>query len=227
MNICSREKFESEFMNAPMADVRSVHTLEQFRQALVRFGREVEDALSLLELELRRVQEWIEVERPDYWAEAYRQASQRLAEARIDLERCDTALGADERPGCQVQRKAYERARRRLAYCEEQQRVVRQWRAKLDRARHTLDGRIGKLREVVELGVARAVATLEQKMDAIRAYLNVRQPVPDVGASTAHVGSVNEQPGVHSPDGAPVDGGPKHEMLPTGQQGESHTDDSA
>ena len=162
-------------MVEPAAYVRSVASLERLRHGLCEFQREVLDALAVLELELRRAEEWIGERQPRYWAEAARVADQRLAEARIELERCETTTRPDDRPSCHVQRKAYERARRRLAYCEEQRRVVRRWKTLLDREIRKVRGHLGKLTDVAETQVPRAIASLDRMLEALHNYLAVAQ----------------------------------------------------
>lgn len=158
------------------AHVRSVESLERLRHSLVEFRREVINALAILEMEIRRVEDWIERRQPLYWAEAVRRADHQLSQARLDLERCETAVRPDDRPSCHVERKAYEQARRRLAYCEQQQRVVRRWKSVLDREIRNLRGRLGKLTDVAETDVPRAVAALERMMAALANYMAVDQP---------------------------------------------------
>ncbi|GIW93589.1 MAG: hypothetical protein KatS3mg110_1630 [Pirellulaceae bacterium] len=170
-------------MVGPKAEVRSVEALVQFRQALVGFGQEVAGAADLVEAELHRVRQWIEVEQVQYWKHAVDEAEQRLAEARVELERAETTSRPEDRPSCHVQRKLYELAKRRLSYCEHQLRVVKHWRGLLEREMHNLAGRIGKLRDVADIDVARAVATLDRHIQALRDYLATSGPATSAPAS--------------------------------------------
>src|SRR2546421_8674143 len=106
-------------MAAQSANVTSIDAPRQFRAALVRFMAEVEAALVTLELEAHRPVEWIEGDRPRYWRQEARKASEAVGEARVALERCQVRISNEDTKYCYDERKALEKAKRRLQAAEE------------------------------------------------------------------------------------------------------------
>src|SRR6185369_14912999 len=106
-------------MTAQAANVTSLDALKHFRAALIRFAAEVESALVTLELEARRPIDWIESDRKRYWPQETRKAAELLSEARQALERCELRISGEDARWCYDERKAVEKAKRRLQLAEE------------------------------------------------------------------------------------------------------------
>ena len=115
-------------MAAQSANVTSLEALRNFKVALVKFAAEVESALMAMELEARRPVEWIEGDRARYWPQQIRKASNRVSEARLALDRCQVRISSEDEKSCYDERKALEKAKRRLQLAEEKTQAVRQWR---------------------------------------------------------------------------------------------------
>src|SRR5438093_11180043 len=120
------------------ANVNSIDAPRQFRAALVRFVAEVEAALVTLDLEAHRSIEWIEGDRPRYWRQATRKASEAVGEARVALERCQVRISGEDTKYCYDERKALEKAKRRLQLAEEKVQAVRRWRLERRKAAEEL-----------------------------------------------------------------------------------------
>ncbi len=82
-------------MSGP-AKVHSTDAIEAVRLALVSFIDRVSNALSELSSEMRRVQEWLEHDRPGYWKHQTRLATDQVHEAQQALHRCLMFPIADE-----------------------------------------------------------------------------------------------------------------------------------
>ena len=109
------------------ARVHSLTSIESVRTALVSFVDQVGEALTELEAEMRRMQEWLEHDRPRYWTTQIRLANDGVHAAQQALHRCLMFPIATERPSCYEERAALKKARARLAYCEEKAERVRHW----------------------------------------------------------------------------------------------------
>ena len=83
---------------ARSAKLTSVDAVQQFAAALVLFDEEASGALTSLDLSVHRIHEWIHHDRPSYWKHEVRRRREKLAEARVDLERCMAYRSTDERP---------------------------------------------------------------------------------------------------------------------------------
>src|SRR5438874_7128520 len=113
-------------MSTP-AKVYSSEAIEAVRRALMSFVEQVSDALTELSAEMRRMQDWLEHDRPRYWKTQMRQGIDLVHEAQQALHRCLMFPIANERPSCTEERTALKKARARLAYCEKKEDQVRYW----------------------------------------------------------------------------------------------------
>src|SRR5256885_6812669 len=105
-------------MSTP-AKVHSSEAIEALRTALMLFVEQVSDALTELSAEMRRMQEWLEHDRPRYWKTQLRLGNDLVHEATQALHRCLMFPIAKERPTCTEERTALKKAQARLIYCEQ------------------------------------------------------------------------------------------------------------
>ena len=155
------------------ANVQSTEAIESVRTALVRFVDQVTDALTGLDLEMRRVTEWLEHDRPKHWRTQTRLAADQVHEAQAALHRCLMYPIADERPSCTEERAALKKARARLAYCEAKQERVRHW---MHSVRHELfeyEGRISQLVRLVEIEAPEAIGVLNKILRRLEEYRSI------------------------------------------------------
>ncbi len=158
------------------ANVTSIDAPRQFRAALVRFIAEVEAALVTLELEAARPLEWIEADRPRYWRQEARKASEAVAEARVALERCQVRIGGEDARYCYDERKALEKAKRRLLLSEEKVQSLRRWRNELQKAVEELQVQFARAKHYLETDLAKAIATLDRVAAALDRYAQQSAP---------------------------------------------------
>ena len=116
------------------ANVTSIDALRNVKAALVRFCADAESALVAMEIEARRPVDWIEGDRARYWPQQARRASELVQEARLALERCEIRIGSEDRPSCYDEKKALEKAKRRLQLAEDKARIVRRWGSEMQKA---------------------------------------------------------------------------------------------
>jgi hypothetical protein len=166
-------------MTAQSANVTSIDAPRQFRAALVRFIAEVEAALVTLELEASRPLEWIEADRPRYWRQEARKASDAVAEARVALERCQVRIGGEDARYCYDERKALEKAKRRLLLSEEKVQSLRRWRNELQKAVEELQVQFARAKQYVETDLVKALAALDRITAALDRY--TQQSAPSSG----------------------------------------------
>ncbi len=152
------------------ARVTSIEALDQLRTGMADVDHQLRDVLIQLDLELRRAMEWIEQEMTIYWPNQVRKASDRLLEAKNELERCQLRVGADERPACYEQKKAVEKAVRRLHLCESKVRDVRKWKIKLRQEIKETESGLGSIANFLDADIPRALASLERQLLALRQY---------------------------------------------------------
>ena len=150
--------------------VTSPEVIEDFRSVYGHYGSTIRDAIDAALWEARRAVQWLEGERRQYWREQTRKASNKVSETRINLERCEVAIRPDDKRGCYVEKKQFERAKQRLRFCEEQCRVVQKWIRILHQELEDFEGKVAQLSEFVDGDVPRAITALENMLQAIEKY---------------------------------------------------------
>jgi hypothetical protein len=158
------------------AKVTSTEVLQRFKFSLNQFDGDAREAITSLKLELRRALNWIEQDRARYWPREVHRASDAVAIARHDLERCEMALREEDKRSCYEQKLAFEQAKRRLRFAEEKVRAVRRWRVEMHRQADNFEGRLAKLANYLDSDLPRAIASLERMIAALDKYTNRAGP---------------------------------------------------
>jgi hypothetical protein len=158
-------------MAADAANITSLDALKTLRTALARFAAEVEAALVALELEGRRPVEWVEVDRTQYWPQQARRAADVVNEARQALARCEQRINGEDARYCYDERKALEKAKRRLQLTEEKIQAVRRWRMQIRKEFEEFSVQIAKSRRFLETDVVHALSALERMSAALDRYV--------------------------------------------------------
>jgi exonuclease VII large subunit len=166
------------------ANLTSVAAVAELKAALAEFDEDCRNALVALELESRRPLEWIEHDRTRYWPNEVRKASDRVSEARIALERCETSTTGDNRRDCYDEKKALQKAKRRLNLCDEKVQAVRVWRQRMRKEIEEFAVEVAKLRGYLDSDLVRAATSLEKMLAALERYTATGGP-PAEGATHA------------------------------------------
>jgi hypothetical protein len=167
-------------MSGP-AKVHSSEAIEAVRLALISFNERVADALAELSSEMRRVQEWLEHDRPGFWKKQVRVAMDEVHQAQQALHRCLMFPIAGERPSCYEERAELKKAQARLVYCQEKGERVRHWQQTLRHELFEYEGRISQLLRMSEIDVPQAVGVLERILRNLEEYQAVRAANPGSG----------------------------------------------
>ena len=150
--------------------VTSIEAIAEFKLAMRQFAAEVREALTTLQLESARSINWIESDRTIYWKMQVRKASERLNEARNNLERAQLSVRTGDRSSCYQEKKELAMAQQRLRFSESQVQVVRKWRQKLHHDTEKFKSKIGRMDQMVDVDLVRAVAALERIIAALDKY---------------------------------------------------------
>jgi hypothetical protein len=160
---------------AKSANLTSTEAVATLRAALVQFAEEANHALTSLSLESRRPIDWIEQDRTLYWPREMRKASDRLAEARLELQRCEMTISGDDRRACYQERKLVEKAKRRLELTEQRMAAVKRWKFEIHKAVEDFHVQIAKLQRYLEQDIPVAAVELQRMSAALEAYLQTVQ----------------------------------------------------
>lgn len=152
------------------ASVQSFDAVRLIKEELMKFGHRCDDGLVELEGEIRRVIDWVEHDRPGYWKERVRRAHDEVTEAKNALHRCMMYPINDEQPSCTEERAALKKAEAVLTNAREKQERVRHWARTLRHELHEYQGRVGHLKQAIELDIPKSVKRLNRTLDALEKY---------------------------------------------------------
>ena len=158
-------------MTGHAANITSTDALRSLKAALDAFADDVRDALVMLDLECRRPVEWIEHDRTQYWPRELRKASDVLAEARTALTRCEATISGEDHKSCYDERKALEKAKRRLHVCEDKIQAVRRWRVQIRKEVDEFSVQVAKLQQFLDTDFLRSVAAVQRMCEALDRYV--------------------------------------------------------
>jgi chromosome segregation ATPase len=159
------------------AKVTSTEAVERLASALDAFKEEAVAALDSLELEVRRVLEWICHDRKDFWDQEVRRGWNRVAEARAELERRMTYHRVGEhQPACRDEKLALEKAKRQLHTAEQKIEVVRRWRKAVEQELTEYQGAVNQLSSWLQSDHPRAMADLKRMTAALGSYVALGLP---------------------------------------------------
>jgi hypothetical protein len=164
-------------MTGPAAGVGSLDAIRDFRGALCRFIKDAGDSLLAVDLELRRAQEWLQLDRPRYWQAEVRRREEDVLHAKADLSRARTTAMFGNAAGCTDQKIALRRAQARLEEAKEKLVTVRRWAMLLEREAEDYKGPSQQLSNLLEADLVAAVAQLDQSITALEAYLSLEAPL--------------------------------------------------
>ena len=95
------------------ANVHSLDAILAVQTALVTFRDDLEQAIATIDLEMRKVLDWLEHDRPRFWRLQLREAQDGVTQARQALHRCLMYPINDERPACYEERAELKKAEAR------------------------------------------------------------------------------------------------------------------
>jgi len=193
------------------AVVRSIDALRELRTAMALYGEDTLSALGSVDMEVRRVVQWLQYDRPAYWQEQVKRRREEVAAARAEVFRRKLAKTPDYTPAFSEQKELLRRAEARLQDAETRAALSKSWAVKLPQAvleYHACSRRLG---DHARSDVPRAVASLTRMIEAIEAYLSEpppttsghSAPAPTSVVDTAAARAMDEEP-TPSP-GPPVD----------------------
>ena len=164
-------------MSTP-AKVHSSEAIEAVRMALVSFGEQVNDALTELSAEMRRMQDWLEHDRPRFWKMQTRQGMEIVHEAQQALHRCLMFPVGTERPSCTEERQALKKAQAQLVYIQEKAERVRHWQKTLRHELFEYEGRMSQLVRLVEADIPQSIGVLNRILRNLEEYHAIRAGNP-------------------------------------------------
>jgi len=164
------------------ANVLSIPALRDLKVGILKFQQEAQSGLEAAQMELHKLIEWIEQDRPTYWQSQTRRAFDQVAATRASLASCQMRTVGGHRPSCIEEKKSHAKAKLRLEHCHEQLKRVQQWAVKLQREVDEFRARMAAARRLVENSLPGTLAMLDRSIEALEAYAEVPAPAAEVRA---------------------------------------------
>ena len=191
------------------ANVLSVQTLRDFKNTMINFAEEARNALGGVDMELRRMRDWLERDQLGYWQAQVKKRSEQLMQARADLHRRKISQQGSDAVSDADQKEALREAQKRLRIAEEKVALVKRLIPSLHHAIAEYHSHSQPLGDHLSGGFERALAGLEKMSIALEAYLATKAPSAPrsapvdstVGGPTSTGASVTTTTAAESPGG--------------------------
>ena len=151
---------------ADAAKVTSIDSIREFREALASFIEDARNALTAVEMENRRVNEWVKNTQRLYWINEVKRRREKMNEIRGELHRRKLSGAGDTEAKEQVRI-----ANARLRVAEEKVEIVKKAAPVLQ---HAIDEYLGLARPLGDMltgDLEHAMGLLQHMADALDAYI--------------------------------------------------------
>ena len=208
------------------ARVLSVESLKVFRLSMVKFVEEARGALSGVDMELRRMRDWLERDQLGYWQAQVKRRSEDVMNARSELAKRKIAAQGSDAISDTEQKEKLREAMRRLRVAEEKVALVKRLIPQLHHSIAEYKSCSSPLSDHLNGGMDKSIHRLGSMVKSLEDYLALSAPsaprinVPEggsgggstaTGGGSARAGGVAEsssgsaqaEPSVPSPSPAP------------------------
>lgn len=152
--------------------IADVQTVERFRATLANameaFGLAVQDA----ESDVEKTLVWLDTEMTTYWTAQIRKAQEQVVMCKSALYRKQEIKATPEaRPSVVSEKKALEKAKRRLEMAEQKLASVRRWKMELPRQAVVFKGALAPMATVLDRDLPNVIAMLRRMAEHLEEYL--------------------------------------------------------
>ena len=180
---------------ANQADMRSLERLERFLWELEHFRVQLMKEIEALDLELRRLRNWLEVDALGYWTDELTRARRVYVDAQKTLSRCMSYVRASEQRTCTEEKKRLLKSKLRLEVCEAKLKTVKAATGQWEREQAKNQARIERCRDMADAELLVAIHYLRGQCERLKVYANLRSgalsktstvsPSPDLSEPTS------------------------------------------
>ncbi len=158
------------------ANVLSVQALKDFKVVMANFAEEARNSLGGVDMELRRMRDWLERDQLGYWQSQIKKRSEDLMQARADLHRRQLSQQGSDAVSDADQKEALREAQRRLRAAEEKVALIKRLIPQLQHAIDEYHSHSQPLGDHLAGGFEKSMATLEKMILSLESYLALRRP---------------------------------------------------
>ncbi len=154
------------------ANITDISALDEFRRALIKFREEVGVAVAEADSEVKSTFIWLERDRMLHWRRMVPRLDEELVGAKGALYRKEMqTMGTGKRPSVIDEKKAVERAKRKVDDARERLERTRRWLATLDRDVSLFKGAMSPIATMIDRDLPDAILRLRNMALALEAYL--------------------------------------------------------
>ena len=161
---------------AESAKVLSIQSLKDFRVALVTFTEEARNALGGVDMELKRMRDWLERDQLSYWQMQVKRRHEAMMMARTELYRRRISQQGSDAISDTEQKEALKEAQRRLRIAEEKVEAVKKLIPIFHHAMAEYVSRAAPLTDHLSGGIDKSLGSLTKMIDSLEAYLALNAP---------------------------------------------------
>jgi hypothetical protein len=161
---------------AQSAKVLSIQALKDFRIALVNFTDEARNALSGVDMELKRMRDWLERDQLSYWQMQVKRRHEAMMMARTELFRRRVSQQGSDAISDTEQKEALQEAQRRLRIAEEKVEAVKKLIPIFHHALAEYVSRATPLADHLSGGIDRSLGSLTKMIESLESYLALSAP---------------------------------------------------
>jgi len=159
------------------AKVLDLDELARFRATVIKTLDELRLAVSEADSEIGRVRGWVERDQVLYWQGQLRKAQESVTTCKSALFRKQMITSSkDQKPSVVDEKKALERAKSRLAHCEQKMAATKRWAIQLSREEILFKAGMAPLSGFVERDLPHAVTLLARMIQHLEAYTKLQAP---------------------------------------------------
>jgi len=158
------------------ANVQSIQTLKDFKVAMVNFAEDARNALSGVDMDCRRMRDFLERDQLGYWQAQIKRRNEEVMQARSDLHRRKISQQGSDAVSDTEQKEALREAQRRLRIAEEKVALIKRLIPQLHHAIAEYHSHSQPLGDHLTGGFERSLAVVERMILALESYVATRAP---------------------------------------------------
>ncbi|MFO0908347.1 MAG: hypothetical protein U0794_08295 [Isosphaeraceae bacterium] len=168
------------------ANVKSVEAIRDFRIAMTTFAEDARNALSAVEMEIRRIRDWLQRDQLSYWQTQVKRCNEQLSMARTELHRRRISQSNSDAISDTEQKEAVRMAQRRLEHAEDKVQTVKRWVPILEHAISEYHAASQPLGDNLTGSFQNSIHVLDRMIASLEAYLaTAPPPAPSMPAPTS------------------------------------------
>jgi hypothetical protein len=158
------------------ARVASLDRVQEFRSAYAKFGDAARQVLLGVDLEIRRMLDWLEKDQVAFWKGEIRRCEGKVNEAKAALHRKRITAAFGHTVGDTDEIVLLRKAQARLHAAEDKLKLVKQWQLVIEQEVNEYRGPAQMLGNVLDADVPRALGSLERSLTTLESYLQAAAP---------------------------------------------------